>query len=855
MHEVWSRVREGRHVVVVGIPPAPPETVEGEPHWVVVRVHCGGTWTTGGPLDGARRRIEALLGEKSLPRVQALERMGSSTRLLGDLSQPRNEAVLVGAANRLRERFSRRAALVLEGLAQADEVTVQALLEILGRDGWLRLPLVLGLDTRADAKARASLVDAVGSKPLEVPPPTPGGDAFDWSTLTSDQRLLMRAAVMMDRRFEAARVARLLDRSELDVLIGMQGVADMGAPLVDRGAGRFAIPELAQRELRAGVLPSLVEHWHRVLGTLLVGTKLSGEMPVVESQGDVGEDEPEGAQYSGPDYDEVLEPGGEDRLRSAAAPADDRQAASAGASADALDEPELAEQAGTTDAGQAAEPVGSTDELQAAEPVGSTDELQVVEPVGSADELQVVEPAGTTDELQVAEPAGETDKLPAVETVGKTDELPTAAADHEADGSRGAEPATEVDEPWPAEDLRGTDQTLRLEPEQVARLMGAARWPPTDDETESEEAELPVLAVEQYLSALRTVASRGDSRRALLIADQAMALLDRLPPSSGRDGLRAQVLTMAARVQWRGAGGGASLTLQGALETLELAEELVATAGSVDQRSEVAQLVAGVCYDLGDISSLQRAIEALTQAARLLMEAGESVRAAQLLNDQAAVYLRAGDPVRANHLLQQSSGIFDELHRERPDDPTVMVERAETEHLLARLPLHARLREGREQDAYSMALGHARAAAEAYERLEGRVEQGRVAETMGRLETARGRYEQAAEHLDNASRISREMGDVTGRAHSTAALADLFIAAGRPAEALGPLRDSLAFNVDKGSPLGLAVNRRTLQRLQEALSTSPRPTRRLGRSIARLARTLDDAEAMLGRVSVPGDEG
>ncbi|MCA9655504.1 MAG: hypothetical protein KC501_36650, partial [Myxococcales bacterium] len=400
--------------------------------------------------------------------------------------------------------------------------------------------------------------------------------------------------------------------------------------------------------------------------------------------------------------------------------------------------------------------------------------------------------------------------------------------------------------------------TLRLDANEARELLERARAA-QDGRDQARAAHhlsaagLPGRAVEQYLAALRKVAARGDSRRALLIAEQALALLERQPPSRTRDLMRARVLAMAARVQWRGAGRGPALTLQGALESLDEAQVLLGRDAPLDLRTEVAQLVAGVCYDLGDIASLQRALDALTDAARGLMEAGESTRAARLLNDQAAIYLRAGDPVRANHLLQQSRSIFDGMHRTKPDDPTVIIERAETEHLLARLPLHAQLRPGREDDAYSMALGHARAAAEGYRRLGGRVELGRVLETMGRLETARSRFDRAAEHVDQALTIARQLGDVTGMARGTAALADLYIAAGRAAEALGALRESVAFNVDKGSPLGLAVNRRTLERLEHAIAATPFAPAGLMGAVRELDQVLHEAESMLGRVSVPGD--
>jgi hypothetical protein len=92
-----------------------------------------------------------------------------------------------------------------------------------------------------------------------------------------------------------------------------------------------------------------------------------------------------------------------------------------------------------------------------------------------------------------------------------------------------------------------------------------------------------------------------------------------------------------------------------------------------------------------------------------------------------------------------------------------------------------------------------------------------------------------------------------GLARSTAALAELYIAAGRPSEALGALRESVAFNVDKGSPLGLAVNRRTLESLRSAIADDPRKVPALASAILEVDDALGRAEAMLGRVSVPGD--
>jgi tetratricopeptide (TPR) repeat protein len=849
MHEVWSGVGEGKHVVVVGNPPPPPETPEGEPRWVVVRVGCDGPWSTWGPLEDARRRIEALLGEQSPRWDEALDRMGSTTRLLGDLPEPTVEAMLVGVANRLAERHSQRAALVIEALDAADEATLQALRDIVSRGGWLRLPLVLGMRRAPEDGGLAELVAAIGGEPLVIEAPAEPAESFDWLALGSEVLLVMRAAAVVGRTFEVELVARLLGVSADAVLVRLQQAADLGAPLTDQGSGRFVLPEPAQRTLVQRVLPSLVERWHRRLGEIL-----AEPAPLLP---DADVDEPRA-----------------DVLRRTTVPLEPAVARGSRATDIPISMPDLDDEAEPT------EHEGWADEIEiemesrpTSIPIGYPVRRATVVPEDAASEgndpTEVVAADVVADLLAVAEPqergpeprplasSRPTTEIPRVPDPSETltyGEIFEPTPEERLSSRRPSEPPAGARAADPSPPVLDTSTTMRLDPEDHTRLLGSLG---ARDQARAahhlSEAGLPERAVEQYLAALRKVAASGDSRRALLIADQALVLLERQPPSRARDLMHARVLAMAARVQWRGVGRGAELTLQGALESLDHAEHLVGADGPLDLRTEIAQLVAGVCYDLGDISSLQRALDALTDAARGLMAAGEAVLAARLLNDQAAVHLRAGDPVRANHLLQQSRQVFDELHRERPDDPTVIIERAETEHLLARLPLHARLRPGREDDAYSLALGHARSAAEGYRRLGGRVELGRVAETMGRLETHRGRHDRATQHLDLALRISRELGDMIGLARSTAALAELYIAAGRPAEALGALRESVAFNVDKGSPLGLAVNRRTLKSLERALAEDPRKLPALVLAIREVEDALGRAETMLGRVSVPGD--
>ena len=62
----------------------------------------------------------------------------------------------------------------------------------------------------------------------------------------------------------------------------------------------------------------------------------------------------------------------------------------------------------------------------------------------------------------------------------------------------------------------------------------------------------------------------------------------------------------------------------------------------------------------------------------------------------------------------------------------------------------------------------------------------------------------------------------------------------------------MAFNVDKGSPLGLAVNRRTMDRLGSAIAGAS-TEQELTKAVEELDASLRNAESMLGRVSVPDD--
>jgi tetratricopeptide (TPR) repeat protein len=261
-----------------------------------------------------------------------------------------------------------------------------------------------------------------------------------------------------------------------------------------------------------------------------------------------------------------------------------------------------------------------------------------------------------------------------------------------------------------------------------------------------------------------------------------------------------------------------------------------------------------VCYDIGDMDSLQRALVELTAVSRQLLAAGEPLLAARLLNDQAAVYVRVGDPVRASHLLEESRQLFENRLRADPQDVVAREELADTHHLLARLPLHVPIRPGRERDAYSMSLEHAQAAESAYQQLGQHHQLARIWETMGRLESRWGQPEAAQKRLTAALEVQRQLGDVIGLAHSTAALADLYGMTGRLEDAVALLADSITLNFEKGSPLGLALNRRSIEPLARAAVQAQGPgAGRLQAAVAEVERQLSQAESTLGRVELPGE--
>jgi tetratricopeptide (TPR) repeat protein len=215
-----------------------------------------------------------------------------------------------------------------------------------------------------------------------------------------------------------------------------------------------------------------------------------------------------------------------------------------------------------------------------------------------------------------------------------------------------------------------------------------------------------------------------------------------------------------------------------------------------------------------------------------------------------------GDPVRATHLLERSRELFEGRLRTNADDAVALEELAETHHLLARLPMHAPIRPGREADAFAMRLEHAQAAERTYQLLSERQELARVWETMGRLEWQRGQHAAAQQRLLAALASQQQLGDVIGAARSTAAMAELYRMTGRLADALALLDNSITLNFEKGSPLGLAVDRCALSAMADAVAQADgRPgVGDIRDAMQAVERRLTQAESALGRLELPGEE-
>ncbi len=716
---VWERVRAGRHTLVIG-----PSTVPSVPSDLkALQVDCAES-PAGGVLDEVLAALEKLFGPSL--RAGRTPLSGPSRRMLGESAPYPMEGIVTDACNRFADWAAGHAALVLESVDALDGATLESLCQILQRPGWLRLPLVL-ITPEPPSGPMARLADSLEQDALvelrdQAPAP------FEPKSLPAGVLRVLRAGSVFGATFQAAQVAELLDQPIGAVLEQLQVAADAGAPLIDRGDGRFSLPRTAVKTLQAQTLPSLLAFWHERVGRQL-----------------------------------------------------------ARAAHETIDEPATARR-------QPSEPT----------PTGGPKSP-------SHAGLFETEPDVTTPDVTTPDVTTPDAAIPVFEPSGPA-ELP-------------------FDDSLES----GPDQARPDQARAAAHLQASGR-------TEA--------AVERYLAAVIETAAQGDARRALSLAEQGLQLLGELPPTAGRALLHARLLLEAGRVQWQAVVLGTPFTLQAALESLRAARRQLPDTAPAELLGELAATTAGVCYDLGDQASLTGSLDELAATAQHLLSGGEPLAAARLLNEQAALLARSAQPLRAAELLARSRTIFESRLQQDPTDRSAIEELAQTYHLLARLPLHARVQSGREPEAYASALEHARVADQAYRRLGQRRPLAHVQHTMGRLELARGRLEAAGQHLSAALDSQRELGDVTGLARTAAALAELSIAAGRTEEAVRLLGDSIALNADKGSPIGLAFNRKTLNLLTEALARGS-ASESARTELEMLERRLAEAESVFGRLSLP----
>ena len=840
MDELWERVRAGRHTAVLGLPPGEPAA---SPELCLVRVRCDVPHGTLGPLHEAQRKVEHLLGSAEPLLEQARHHVveGLRRRLLGDPPAQALEGALVEVYNRLAQLSDRPAALVFEAVEAADEATLATLRRILTRPGWLKLPLVITFRTTEPTGAAAMLlatlraaagpegvlrVDAVTVPPEALAASVP---AYTWRALPPEVLRVLRAGALVGPGFEAALVAELLSIDTLDVLEALQRAADAGVPVEDLRDGRFHLPEALLDALRASMLPSLMIAWHQRLAELLGGLEAEAEAP---------------EEVEHPEIFAPTRRAAEREL--AGAPGSQ---GSSSAAPEPVHPPQPPQQ-----------PPQPPEPVRASEPAPPTDAsadgngpptqrgahaAPVAVAPRSAERSEPTQPRWPYEEL--FHHASESQGAPAtiLDALPPPPRFPAEPPPSMAQGPRA------IPSPSPTEPAAASRRARAVEAGPRSASAGARADDARAAGHLAAAGELDAGA-ERYFAAAQQAVAMGAYPQAFAYLSKALAILEALPTSAAprRRRLRARVLLELGRLKWQASGpvtqGSDGLepafTLAGALEAVEAARAALNAEDPPELAAEAAQLVAGICYDVGDLPALTRALDELTAASRLLLGAGDPTGAARLLNDQAAVYVRLGDPVRAMHLLTESRKIFEER---APGDATAALEMAETDHLFARIPLHVPSRPGRESDALTMGLDHALAAERAYQRVDARRELGRVWETMGRLELRKGRLDRARRRLTAALEIGEAIGDLVGLARSTAALSELLAADGRPEQALRVLSDSVALNVEKGSPIGLAFNRRALDALGRGLGPSA--------EAAEVERRLVAAEAVLGRMKLPGE--
>lgn len=371
-------------------------------------------------------------------------------------------------------------------------------------------------------------------------------------------------------------------------------------------------------------------------------------------------------------------------------------------------------------------------------------------------------------------------------------------------------------------------------------LGGAARPDPLRAAAHLDEAGQRDRALERRLDAVAMLVRAGDVKRAGEELATTLEAIGALPPGPRTTALTARGTLERARLRWLGAGLEPSFALDGALEEALAARTALGDVAPPALRADVASTIAGIAYDLGDGASIARAAAVLTDAIASLLRDGATREAAMLLNDQAAIALRSGNVKKARELAARSLDLLGARVKDAPDDAPARADLADTNHLLARLPLHAPPN-AVTAEAIATALDHADAAERDYRALSMRRDLGRLRETTARLEAKRGHVDAARTAFEAALRLADEAADLTGLARITAGLAELLAGTGKPRDALGLLASSIELNREKASPIGLAFDERALARIEDAVRALPRPDDDLAAELVRTRARLTEA--------------
>lgn len=871
LEKVWERIRSGRHTAVLG---SLPSELPSSCAFYAVRVSGDGAKRALGPLLEARHRVEQLLGGPVPILDQAAERVwtGLRRRLLGEVPEAIPGSAIVESLNRLRRQSDGHWALVFDNVENADEDSLHLLREMVTRPNWLQVPLLLAFSNPEPEGIAAALLATLtatdGADALVHLEPPPEEQLPNREPLPSALQgvpaevvAVLRAGSIIGSGFEASLVASLSGIEPLRVLELLQRGADLGVPIEDRGDGRFDLPDDLAQGLRASTLPSLAIAWHRLLAELLSRQMMEAMPPASDLPSAVSADSPRAASSRSTGTVLASLSSGSGALptldSSSAAPMAIPMSITS-AKMGVPDSVQSGEKSGgAQQAGKSFMEVFPERDPAAPRPVEAHENSRS-HSIGNKDR----------DRDRDKDKDKERDKdasVPYSVSIGRTDPrlretdrgMGRPVSNTPAGGvpQTGAPPAQSADSTSRsrlASDLRTTlpPPSARANPPEWPVDATSKRSEGIAVGNEARAASHLVAAGElengaaRFLAAAREAAAVGAHVQAVSYAREALNLIESLPAAPRRRRLRVMALCELGRLQWQAVGPGGKFTLASALESLQAARSLLEDDDSAELRTTVVTLLSSVLYDIGDVRSLEKALEELTVASRALLSAGDAIGAARLLNDQAAIYVRQGDPVRASHLLEESHRLFQRLVS---TDPSAEAELAETDHLLARLPLHVAARPGREAEAIAMGFRYARAAEAAYRRIGATRELTRVWETLGRLALRGGQLDQALQSLTAALEAQRELGDVLGLARTTAALAEVLFARGEHPGALALLSESIALNLEKGSPIGLAYNRRSLEQLGRRL-----PLDAAG-ALQEISRRLTAAEGVLGRLKLPTD--